>query len=553
MNKNWFLTLVLSLSINIFGCVMADAAPHAQTDEPIKLSITQSSRPIPPYFFGIHTNLMPFSIGKVREWSTMAARNTLLIKEVQFSSIRGPAGGPGNCYLWKEGEVLSPPDPRFSKFYGTNRYGYRRKHSVEEGYPPLMLKDIYQTAQATNLPYVFQLNVISQDHPTIVQEVQRITELTDQPIFLEYGSELYNGAYMGAKATADPYHHAQEMWELTKKIKAIDPNIQVAIDGPSPALHRRATIFKNHGQGDEPDWDGSPAGRILNFSKAVTQNIQNFDATVIHTYTPIATMDNQTPTSMMRYFFAFNELEQQACKEYFTKLKGKQVWVTEWGILHQTMFREKDKALKAKKQILKTPGVAVATIDWLMRMLDLKQITITTHHNLIDTQGFGLAQNTPKQGLVRLPLYHVFKAVGQLFAEQPDYFPLQIGTQHSQQELVLQELDMHMFGTFGLTPDVVSLPDIGVWGFGKNKTLEAVVLINRTDQPREVTLPGRTLARYWTYGGPNPLPGFMKAKKHWTMIPTVNPLPVVLEEKQAQTVTLKPFSMTLATVASQKH
>ncbi|MBL4700223.1 MAG: hypothetical protein JKX85_03110 [Phycisphaeraceae bacterium] len=548
MKNHGFLTLALGLLVNLFGCVMTDTVVHAQSSEPVTLSAPKSSRPIPPYFFGVHTNLMPYSIGKVRQWTEMAARDTQLVTEIKFTSLRGPSGGPGNCYLWKEGEVLNPADPRYAKYYGYNRYGYRRKHTLEEGYPALMMEDIYITSKATSLPYVFQLNVISQDMPTLVQQVQRITEITDQPIFLEYGSELYNGAYMGAKATADPYHHAQEMGELTQKIKAIDPNIQVAIDGPSPALQRRALIFKNRGQGDQPDWDGSPAGRILNFSKAVTQNIQNFDATVIHTYTPIATMEGQTPTSMMRYFFAFNELEQQACKEYFTKLKGKQVWVTEWGILHQTMFHEKDMALKAKKQILKTPGVAVATIDWLMRMLDLKQITITTHHNLIDPQGFGLVQKGPKKTLIRLPLYYVFKAVGQLFADHPDYFPLQTDTQHSQSELVLQELDMKTFGTFGLTPPTVSLPDVGIWGFGKAKNLKAVVLINRTDEPRKVTLPGHTLARYWTYGGSDPLPGFMEAKKHWTMIPEVNPLPTLLQEKSAKTITLDPFSMTLATV-----
>ena len=550
MKNYWFLSLALVLLVNLFGCVMTDTVLYAQSSEPVTLSVAKSSRPIPPYFFGIHPSRMPFLIGEVRNWSEVSDPTTQLIKEIQFTSIRGPAGVQANYYLWKEGECLTPLDPRFEKYYGPkSRYGYKRKHSLEEGYPGLMLEDIYKTPQATNLPYVFEVNVIAQDLPSIVQQVKRIKQLTTQPIFLELGCELYNGSFTAA--VPDPHHHVQEIKQLTQAIKAIDPNIQVAIDGPSPALQRRAMIFKNQGQGDQPDWDGSPAGRILNFAKTVTQNIQDYDATIIHTYTPIATFDGQTPTSMMRYFFAFNELEQQACKKYFSKLKGKSVWVTEWGILTQTMFREKDLILKAKKQILKTPGVAIAQIDWLMRMLDLKQITITSHHGMIDGQGFGLVQNGPRKTLIRLPLYYVFKAVGQLFADHRDYFPLQIDTQHSQSESVLQELDMKVFGTFGLTQPTVSLPDVGIWGFGKAKNLKAVVLINRTEEPREVTLPGHTLARYWTYGGSDPLPSFMTEKRVWTAPPQVNPLPTLLEEKSAKTITLDPFSMTLATVTKQ--
>ena len=526
--------------------VIADVTVDGDSPPAVTGHTTGHVHTVSPYFLGQNESQFCRKIGTIPSFDPLIEQTSKLIRELHLGHLRGPGGTGSSWYRYRTGEMIQPDSPDVLDYFPEDAIPrHKRRNTIADGYPGIFPHQFTKPARDNGIAYVYAANPIIDSDDDLVDLAMLLRTLTPGPTFLEMGNEYY-GRY-AKKAFPDPADYLAKVKRVRDRIKALDPSIRVGALMPSPALTLRAQRFADqHNPEQDGEFEGTPAHRHLRFVEVIAEAEDAYDAVITHTYTSIRVLDGLTVDTLMQYLFGFQELEQQLFADHPIP-EGTPIWVTEWGVLNWAMFREKDLELKAKYQFYKSVGVALVEMDWLLRMIDMEDITISSHHGLIGGQGFALVQNWGDE-TIRLPNYYVHRAIGEVLAEHPAYHRIETASP-SRVVAVEPHRDMLAFADFDIEAPTVDLKHVGLWGFGDEQNLNVVVAINRSEMPQRVSLPGHTLAKYWTYGGGDPLPGFMKAKVRWTHPPEFVPKPDTTAHDPAETVTLAPYSMTLLTAS----
>lgn len=494
---------------------------------------------IPPYFFGVGREQL--DINRPKENPEHFEQRLEMLRSIKIKSLRGPSGTQANYYLWKKGYFMTSAEPEYEKYYDKSKETPRHK-SWGPGERPILLPELYQEAVALDVPYVFNVNVVSQSPEDIAGMVKEIKKLTKQPIFLEMGNELYEpGEEKGFPLCKD---YVAKVRDIKKAVNAIDPTTKIGVVCPSYPFSRKKLV--KSGLRSIAKLGNKPIDRYLEWDEVLAANADAFDAVVLHPYVFFSTR-NATPESLMAYMFAWNAAGEEVIREDYAKLfPTKKIWMTEFNVLTWDLFSEKDKAVQNRIQMMKTPGTALVNLETLLTFIDAGNVELTSLHTFVDGQGFGVINRWGK-GYGKLPNYYVFEALGNLLDKYPVYYRLNATN--------VPTTDVSMsYKHVDQGPEIafIRFENMGAWGFGDGKGLKQVLFLNRTPETGKVEFFGKKLKKIWTYGGRQAMPEFLNYSREWTAPPAVNPEPDIAPATEAAQIELPPYSATIAEVSSEK-
>lgn len=225
-------------------------------------------------------------------------------------------------------------------------------------------------------------------------------------------------------------------------------------------------------------------------NQSLAQDTSFYDAIIVHVYSPIPYLNDLTNSKMMDYLYTYNQSALEGLIIQKNQFPGKEMWVTEWSSLPTVIFGETDLNEKARKQFMKTPGFAIHSMERVLQMIESGAVTITDVHAMVDTQGFGIVQQASNGDLVKLPNFHVFKALGDLLDANSSFYKINLAQGNVQNEKL----------RFIATNVYYNVADVGAWGFGDASGIKKVVFANRTMNPVNVSVPGAALKTNWIYG-----------------------------------------------------
>ncbi|KRE49975.1 hypothetical protein ASG85_21210 [Paenibacillus sp. Soil724D2] len=505
-----------------------------QTVSSAEFQIDTTQHALPPYLLGGH-NEQVLKIGRVTDFQPASHDN--LGMELKLQNVRGPDGTGADFYMYNEGTLINSKDPRYQQFYGNKTIGAIENVSLKPGFPGLSLANSYHLANTLGVPYVYDLNVISQSVDEILTQIREMKQLTTQPIYVEMGNELYSIFFDKAFLSVNEYIAKCKL--IYQGIKNIDPTIKVGIVAVAKDLEDRIAADPNNQPDPNVDWGATQGGRVAAWNQSLAQDASFYDAIIVHVYSPIPYLNDLTNSKMMDYLYTYNQSALEGLIIQKNQFPGKEMWVTEWSSLPTVIFGETDLNEKARKQFMKTPGFAIHSMERVLQMIESGAVTITDVHAMVDTQGFGIVQQASNGDLVKLPNFHVFKALGDLLDANSSYYKINLAQGNVQNEKL----------RFIATNVYYNVADVGAWGFGDASGIKKVVFANRTMNPVNVSVPGAALKTNWIYGGENPLPDYLtNPNASWLDAPQVNPLPEAPVSSFAGQIQLQPYSMTIVDI-----
>lgn len=521
---------VFSLAALAVGLSVSPGSSHAQPERVITFTPGPLVREVPPGFFGVHDSRL-FGVGRTKDHAD--ADSIAFIREVGFESLRGPDGTGSNYHLWREGRPMNSKDASYATFYGDHIVGMLERINLHDGFPPLTMEAIYKPAAELDLPYVLCLNVSSETVESLVEQVKVARTLTRRPIRVELGNELY--ALINNAAFPKVGDYVARCAEIHRALKALDPAIQVAVVGVGADLEGRVRADPAHAMENySVDMETTQKGRIDLWNQSFRQRPEIYDAVTVHVSPPVNEMKAFTADSLMEYFFAFNTSSLAKLKEQAASFPGKELWVTEWGFLPTGMLQAQGEE-RDRQQFLKTPGMAIARAERLLSMTTAPGVTITTYHDLLGGNGFGVGQRKPgSQQIAWMPTAYTFQAVGAVLKKHRHVYSLASDPAAERPVAVRY------------TRDTVGLAPVSAHAFGDAVAPRQVVFVNRTAEARTVAFGGASLRATWIYGGSDPLPHFLNNPNKWTDLPTVNPAPEIpADSAPVARLELRPYSMTV--------
>ena len=503
-------------------------------DDAVSFIADKSFTPVkvPEYFFGVGREQL--SINKPKEAQEFLDVRVKLMKELKVKALRGPCGTEANFYLWEKGHFITSADPDYDRYYDKSKESSDHK-AKGPGSRPVPLQELYEEAGAMDVPYVFDVNVVSQSPESIAGLVKEIKKLSAKPIFLEMGNELFEpGEEKGFPLCKD---YVAKVRAVKQAVNEVDPTVKIGVVCPSYPFSKDRLIHS--GLRSLANTGNKPIDRYLEWDQVLAANQDAFDAVILHPYV-FFRPENATQDSLMAFMFAWNTAGEEVLQQRYAKLfPEKKLWMTEFNVLTWAQFSERDKKLKNHIQMMKSPGAAIINMETLLSFIDAGNVDLATIHTFSDGQGFGVVCRWGKD-YVKLPNYHVFEALGTLLDKYPIYqrmagkgcptTDMLMAYKHVDQE---PELAMVKFENFG------------AWGFGDEKGIKEVVLLNRTMNPGKVELAGRKLKRIWSYGGRQAIPEFLNYSREWTAPPAVNPEPDRTSGAATTQLELAPYSMTI--------
>ena len=519
------------------GCLPGASvdASAADTGKGVEFAVGEH-RAIPPDFFGVHHFLLG-ELGRVKVFHSPEVKR--LLQDLKVQLLSGPDGSKANYYLFKEGMLITPSDPRFKTYYGTEARGPEDRR-LREGYPPFLLADAFRMPNELGLPYIFVLNVTSQTTDDIVEEVTQMRKLTASLLRIEMGNEVYNRA--GMVVFPSSHEYVKKCGEIFHAVKQLDPRIKLGIVAVGKDLEDEMVPREQQYPAAADAAGVNRAQRVGQWNRALVEHPDVYDAVITHSYLHIEKFTNATADSFMRLLYAFNQNAYTNIFRQAAQFPGKEIWLSAWGTLVPFLDSVKDEREKARRQFRKSPGFAIHVLEHQLLILESGKARHSSFHTLVDSQGNGIVQSKRPMDaseLVKLPNFYTFQAFGQLLHDHPCFYKLQVRQGRSHPEQV-------PFVAGNLT---VEVPEVGAWGFGDTQQLKQVVLANRTAGEIEVRLTGLSLKPVWSYGGPDPIPDFMaNPNLSWVDAPRTNPPPEMPTADWSPTLRLKPFSMTIAKV-----
>ena len=519
------------------------AAAGMAADTPISFAVEKSFTPtkIPDYFFGAGREQL--NINKPKENQEFIDERIQIMKDLKLRCLRGPCGTEANFYLWKKGHYFTSDDPDYSKYFDKkDSEGNRAKGP---GSRPLTLKELYEEAVALDVPYVFDVNVISQSPEDVADLVVEIKKLNARPIFLEMGNELFEPGDNKTFPLCKDY--IGKVRAIRQAVNAVEPSVKIGVVCPAYPFSREKLI--RSGLRALANTNNKPIDRYLEWDQVLAANQDAFDAVILHPYV-FFRPENATQDSLMAFMFAWNTAGEEVIRKDYAKLfPSKKIWITEFNVLTWAQFSEKDKALKNHIQMMKSPGAAVINMESILGFLNAGNVDIATIHTFVDGQGFGVIErswgNKEKgRNYDKLPNYYVFEALGKLFASDPYYYRMTSnGSPTTDILMSYKHVDQ------GPELAMVKFNDFAAWGFGDAKGVRQVVILNRTMTSGKVGLAGHKLRKVWSYGGRQAIPEFLNYSREWTAPPAVNPEPDRTAGAVADQLELAPYSMTIAEIA----
>ncbi|PAW75797.1 MAG: hypothetical protein B9S32_17205 [Verrucomicrobia bacterium Tous-C9LFEB] len=494
---------------------------------------------IPPYFFGVGREQLNMNVP--RENPEQMESRVKILKDLKFKVLRGPSGTPSNFFLWKKGYFFTSAEPDYEKYYEKNKEKVQHRANGV-GSRPVLLPELYEESIALGVPYVFNVNVVSQTAEDIADMVKEIKKISSKPIFLEMGNELFEPSEEKVFPLCKNY--VEKVRAIKKAVNAVDPTVKIGVVCPSYPFSRKRLL--KSGLRSIAKLGNRPIDRYLEWDEVLAANQDAFDAVILHPYV-FFSLENARPESLMAYMFAWNAAGEEVIREDFVKLfPGKKIWMTEFNVLTWDLFNEKDKSFKNRIQTMKTPGTAIVNMETLLTFIDAGNVDIATLHTFVDGQGFGIISRAGKD-YDQLPNYHVFAALGNLIDKYPFYYRLaNSGGTTTEMWMSYKHVEQ------GPELALIKFENVGAWGFGDAKGLRQVILLNRTTETATVELSNKKFKKLWTYGGRQVMPEFLNYSREWTAPPQVNPVPDVTVGVDSTRIELPPYSVTIAELPPEK-
>lgn len=442
---------------------------------PVHLKLSGQSRRVSNTIIGVHNPMA----GLVNTTKTLNRNvDEEVMKEIGIQIVRGPDGGLANNYRWKTGDISSRP--------------------LEIGYPGVFLEDVYQVSNNLNIPYCFAVNVMEQNAEEILEEVKKIKTLSGgKQIYLELGNENYD-MFTNPETFSQyptPRSYIDKCGQIYYTIKEFDPSIKIGIPISVNWLERRipGVAYIN---GDDS---------IMGWNDYVAAHSEYYDAVIPHYYSSIDDMTGFTEDEMMEALNAYNAEILRECYEHAEEFPGKEIWVTEFGVLMGELYASEDVTECNRYQITKSHGVAINEMEKVMNMMKSGHVTISALHCFASGSGFGMVQRDGDD-LIKLPKFYVFKELSSIVKNFPRIFDI---------DLVYGE-SKEVNASYIYPGDIETVKNVDAWGFGTDDSITKVVISNHSSEPAKVRLDGYDMAVEWSYGGEHPLGRhYMQSNEYW--------------------------------------
>ncbi|MDF2923823.1 MAG: peptidase and in kexin sedolisin [Paenibacillaceae bacterium] len=533
--KNAGVTMIRAVTPN--GAIMAErlvtvTEKAVPTPTSASFKAEGAPNPIPFGIYGMHYTL----VNRINSWTNYNPPNIMdSMRDLKIQSLRGPDGTPSNYFMAKEGVTMSTQDPRYAGFYGTKSAGLDSYSTIKPGYSPLTPADIYYAPNELQIPYLYCVNVSSQSAAEILSILDDIKQVTDSPVNLELGNELYDTYGMMPFVTVDDY--VAKVRQIYTAVKERYPDTKIGIVILTKSMEQRIISDPNNQpyEGMEVDWGSTFLGRIFNWNTTVAQNAAYYDAVIPHDYTNLPSVNGLTADDVMSHLSTYTKETYEGFVEQAAQFPGKEMWVSEWGAIPEILFSESDAGEKARMQLMRTPGFAIHYMERLLTMIQTGVIQYSSYHTLVDGQGFGIQSGN------KFPAYYTFKGMGQLLSENSHYYPVKLteGVVNHNKLRFTNETVYH------------DVEEVGVWGFGSEAGITQAVFINRTNHPVTVELEEAQLKPVWTYGnGDDPIPDLAVAPfATFRDFPVVNPEPIISQGEYAESMVIAPYTAVIADIA----
>ena len=243
--------------ISVLGLICVCGVTNAEKVDKFKVG---GKHRLSPYLLGIHHNVGN-KIGKNIVYNS--PETIAFLGNMNLQIIRGPSGTGGNYFLWKRGAIMTPDDSMYKKYYGEWSCALVRNAKKD---PPLTVEDIYHSAALLDVPYCFNLNIVSQDADNIYELVKKASTLSKKQLFFELGNEFYSIHFKHVFPTVRDYIKRGRL--ISKAIKRADPQAKVGVVGFNPVLYQRIIRDPdNYKKSDKEDWEFTQAGRVAKMGR----------------------------------------------------------------------------------------------------------------------------------------------------------------------------------------------------------------------------------------------------------------------------------------------
>ena len=352
-----------------------------------------------------------------------------------------------------------------------------------------------ENANAVEMPLCIGINV-NQDVEKAFGAVKKIKEMSNgRPFWIEYGNELYAISAKSIVANVDEY--VEKLRALNKLIKEYDPNIKIGVPLLSLTADRSIKNDPNNWIRSKDDWEYTQGTRALEWNRTLAQNPDCYDAIIVHYYSGIHNFTNIKPKEVLRIHLT-DVLMQGLSTEIMLKRQypGKEMWVTEYGVLSYNVQVGADAQERGRRQYCKSLGNAITYLTTFMEQLK-NGAKLTNAASIIGGNGFefyqaeGTAPLIKDKTLVPLPNGYLYEKFSPIINSSTHYYNLS----NKEGNVYVDKMNLN-----GELMDVLS-PDILAYGFGDENGANYALIINQYENPTTVTIEGKEVTPLWKYEG----------------------------------------------------
>ncbi len=473
-------------------------------------TMSGQKKEIPDTYFGTHySTLMEWGASKtkmdpegIEKKSKLASE---LVRDIGFQSVRSY----WTWWYWRTG-------------------GPQGDNGPEEGPNKTSLERIYQLAKEGGAKQVISFSAYSSvdDMFDEFMEIKRICP--DEQLYIEYGNETYAINEQNRVSTIEEY--VNRLRELRKRVHEVDPTVKFAVPMLSYRLER--AIFNDPGNypDGEDNWEYTQGIRALTWNAVLSENSDLFEAVIPHLYLN----SEKLRTTQQNYLKKIAKSVVDAAvgnNRQIYQFDGKEYWATEYGIFPD---------MGTNMQDGKSLGAGLANGLECLMLLNT-DTAVTSHHYMIDPQGFGIVNgfgkdNNSLEGY--LPNYYVFKELGKLFQNYKYYYSLTADEVNAERDFMLN---------YNLeTTQSRDVQDVYAFGFGDENNAKKIAVINVTENPQQFEVKGAKLKPQTRYWGEEAYPDLFNYPGSYVDVPKDIPLPEdISQEPVSDSVELKPYSLTI--------
>lgn len=491
--------------------------PKVQTRH-VEFDLNGDSHKIPEQIFGMHTgnSMYAVSAGFAVPQESLAENDDIerqLLPEIKTQTVRSII----TSWSPLTGKSLLP------QFAGEGSLTY----SVE---------DYYKVPNELGIPQIVCLSMsVSVDENIEIIKVLKASA-PDKPLYVEFGNETYAIGFAGDVPTVEDY--IEKLKDFSTRARQTIPDIKIAVPTLGYDMTEAIKNDPNNFPTSELDLAYTQGTRAITWDSTLAANREYYDAIVVHTYPDTLTL-NYREKDLMRYISQIwsGECGIKHTARYFNDPEI-EIWVTEYGILSDFMWDANFSGNRDRYQHLKSLGAAITCAAEVFRFIDRGTVKFSNYHCFNDAQGFGVVQNRTK-----LPQFYAFGKVGEVLEKNNWYYGMYATTENAY-SLAKKNYNGEIRTYYA--------PDVEGWALGTADEIKQMVFLNCSEQPTEIKVKNTELKPTWRYWSEHPFPDYLVNKTGWTDLPQEIPLPEELNDSYGETITLMPFSLTVADVKVSK-